>query len=51
VIGGIVDPEFSEYSKQFLKHVKAGLFSMVISPVVDEEIHSEGTPLQVIKEY
>ncbi len=51
VIGGIADSEFSEPSKQFLKNVKAGLFSMVISPVVDEEINAEGTPITILKEY
>jgi predicted nucleic acid-binding protein len=51
VIGGIADLEFSEASKQFLKNVRAGLFSLVISPVVDDEINASGTPVLVIKEY
>ncbi len=51
VIGGIADNEFSEYSKRFLTFVKSGFFNLVLSPVVDDEINSEGTPEEVIKEY
>jgi len=51
VIGGIADNEFSEYSKRFFTYVKSGFFNLVLSPVVDDEINSEGTPEEVIKEY
>lgn len=51
VIGGIADNEFSEYSKRFLTYVKSGFFNLVLSPVIDDEINSEGTPEEVIKEY
>ena len=51
VIGGIADSEFSIHSRQFFKNVGAGLFSLVISPVVDDEINSGGTPQTVITEY
>jgi hypothetical protein len=51
VIGGIVDSEFSEHSKQFIKFAKSGLFTLVVSPVIDDEIFSEGTPSTVIREY
>lgn len=51
VIGGIVDNEFSEHSKKFFTYVKSGFFYLVLSPVVDDEINSEWTPEEVIKEY
>jgi len=44
VIGGVIDKEFSEHSIKFLNYVKAGIFELVISPVVDGEIYTEGTP-------
>jgi len=51
VIGGVADSEFSKHSVQFFKNVRAGLFSLVISPVVDDEINTGGTPQAVITEY
>jgi predicted nucleic acid-binding protein len=51
VIGGITDSEFSIHSQQFFRNVRAGLFSLVISPVVDDEINTRGTPKAVITEY
>ena len=51
VIGGIADSEFSIHSRQFFKNVRAGLFSLVISPVVDDEINTGVTPQTVITEY
>jgi hypothetical protein len=51
VIGGVADSEFSIHSRQFFKNVRAGLFSLVISPVVDDEIITGGTPKAVITEY
>ena len=51
IIGGIIDSEFSEHTIRFLGYVKTGLFSMVISPVVDAEILVEETPQKVIREY
>ena len=38
VFGGVFDPEFSAPSRQFFDEVDAGLFSLVISPVVEEEL-------------
>ena len=51
VIGGIVDSEFSEHSKRFIKFAKSGLFTLVVSPVIDDEIFTDDTPSQVIREY
>ena len=38
VFGGAYDPEFSAPSRKFFDEVDAGLFSLVLSPVVEEEI-------------
>ena len=38
VFGGVFDPEFSAPSRQFFDEVDAGLFSLVISPVIEEEL-------------
>lgn len=51
VIGGVLDSEFSDHSKSFLKSVKSGLFNLVVSPVVDAEIYTKGTQLGVIEAY
>lgn len=51
VIGGLFDSEFSEQSKRFISYVKVGFFTMVISPVVEDEIQDEATPSAIIKEY
>lgn len=51
VFGGIFDEEFKVTSKIFFNLVRIGLFDLVVSPVVDEEIHDEDTPQQVIDFY
>jgi predicted nucleic acid-binding protein len=45
VFGGVFDDEFSKVSKKFFEQVKADLFSLVISPVIQNEIAS--APQQV----
>lgn len=51
VIGGLFDVEFSRHSRRFMDYVKAGLFNLVLSPVVANEILDENTPSSVIEEY
>ncbi|MDD5675591.1 MAG: hypothetical protein PHC61_15580 [Chitinivibrionales bacterium] len=51
VIGGLHDAEFSSQSRRLIDYVKAGIFTMVISPVVEDEILNDATPAQIVTEY
>ena len=46
VFGGVFDPEFSAPSRKFFGEVDAGGFSLVTSPVVEEEIGSAPEAVQ-----
>ena len=51
VFGGVFDEEFKVTSEKLFNLIKIGLFNLVVSPLVDEEIHDEDTPQQVIEFY
>lgn len=51
IFGGVFDEEFKVTSDKFFALVKIGLFDLVVSPLVDEEIHDKNTPQQVIDFY
>ncbi len=44
--GGAFDSEFSAPSRQFFDEVDAGLFNLVISPVVEEELEQAPEPIR-----
>jgi hypothetical protein len=46
-----MDREFDTYSKRFIELVVSGRFRLVLSPVVDDEIRTDGTPAEVVAEY
>ena len=51
VIGGLIDEEFADHSARFVDNAAAGIFHIVISPVVDDEIRDPATPAEVIERY
>ena len=46
VFGGVFDPEFSAPSRKFFDEVDAGRFSLVVSPVVEEELDQAPSEIQ-----
>jgi hypothetical protein len=47
----LFDVEFSTHSRRFIDSAQAGLFNLVLSPVVANEIQDKNTPLVIVKEY
>jgi predicted nucleic acid-binding protein len=47
VFGGCCDEEFAAPSRTFLRMVEQGLFSLIVSPVVNAEIRHSATPKPV----